>query len=126
MGSLSPRLIALSATSSAAWAGPSSTRASSSAGSSTPSRRWAGAWTNTLGDTVSMVIRRTRIVCTLGPSSASPPVLRKMLKAGMDVARLNFSHGDHDTHRQAAIDARAAAEADDRPVAFLCDLQGPK
>jgi pyruvate kinase len=73
-----------------------------------------------------MVIRRTRIVCTLGPSSASPPVLRNMLKAGMDVARLNFSHGDHDTHRQAAIDVRAAAEDADRPVALLGDLQGPK
>jgi pyruvate kinase len=72
------------------------------------------------------VIRNTRIVCTLGPSSASPPVLRNLLKAGMDVARLNFSHGDHSTHRQAAIDVRAAAEDADRPIALLGDLQGPK
>jgi pyruvate kinase len=72
------------------------------------------------------VIRRTRIVCTIGPSSASPAVLRNLLKAGMDVARLNFSHGDHATHRQAAIDVRAAAEDADRPVALLGDLQGPK
>jgi pyruvate kinase len=72
------------------------------------------------------VIRRTRIVCTLGPSSASPPVLRSLLKAGMDVARLNFSHGDHTTHRQAAMDVRAAAEDLDLPVALLGDLQGPK
>jgi pyruvate kinase len=49
-----------------------------------------------------------------------------MLKAGMDVARLNFSHGDHATHRQAAIDVRAAAEDAGRPVALLGDLQGPK
>jgi pyruvate kinase len=49
-----------------------------------------------------------------------------MLQAGMDVARLNFSHGDHATHRQAAADVRAAAEAADRPVAILGDLQGPK
>jgi pyruvate kinase len=72
------------------------------------------------------VIRNTRIVCTLGPSSASPPVLRNLLKAGMDVARLNFSHGDHATHRQAAFDVRAAAEDAGLPVALLGDLQGPK
>ena len=70
--------------------------------------------------------RSTRIVCTIGPSSASPAVLRKLLKAGMDVARLNFSHGDHASHRQAAADVRAAAEDADRPVALLGDLQGPK
>ena len=72
------------------------------------------------------MIRRTRIVCTIGPSSASPSVLRNLLKAGMDVARLNFSHGDEATHRQAAIDVRAAAEDADCPVALLGDLQGPK
>ncbi len=72
------------------------------------------------------MIRRTRIVCTIGPSSASPNVLRSLLKAGMDVARLNFSHGDHATHRQAALDVRAAAEDAGRPVALLGDLQGPK
>jgi pyruvate kinase len=53
-------------------------------------------------------------------------VLRNLLKAGMDVARLNFSHGDAATHRQAAIDVRAAAEDADCPVALLGDLQGPK
>ncbi|MDQ6876101.1 MAG: pyruvate kinase [Candidatus Dormibacteraeota bacterium] len=72
------------------------------------------------------MIRRTRIVCTIGPSSASPAVLRNLVKAGMDVARLNFSHGDRATHRQAAIDVRAAAQDADRPVALLGDLQGPK
>ena len=70
--------------------------------------------------------RNTRIVCTLGPSSTSPSVLRNLLKAGMDVARLNFSHGDHATHRQAAMDLRAAAEDAGLPVALLGDLQGPK
>ena len=44
----------------------------------------------------------------------------------MDVARMNFSHGDHDTHRQVAADVREAAEACDRPIALLGDLQGPK
>lgn len=70
--------------------------------------------------------RRTRIVCTIGPASASPAVLRSMVLAGMDVARLNFSHGDQDTHRLAAANLREAAEAAGRPVALLGDLQGPK
>ncbi len=52
------------------------------------------------------LVRRTRIVCTIGPSSSSPHVLRSMILAGMDVARLNFSHGDADTHRQAAANVR--------------------
>src|SRR5260370_17157068 len=72
------------------------------------------------------VIRRTRIVCTLGPSSVAPAVLRAMVQAGMDVARLNFSHGDHASHRQAAGEVREAAEAGGRPIALLGDLQGPK
>ena len=71
-------------------------------------------------------VRRTRIVCTIGPSSSSPAVLRTMISAGMDVARLNFSHGNHETHRQAAMEVREAAEAAGRPVALLGDLQGPK
>ena len=55
-------------------------------------------------------VRRTRIVCTIGPSSSSPQVLRALVLAGMDVARLNFSHGDADAHRQAAANVREAAE----------------
>src|SRR6266581_223290 len=99
--------------------------ASWSGGSSTPNRRWVGEWTSTQGE-CGQLIRRTRIVCTIGPSSASPAVLKNLLKAGMDVARLNFSHGDHATHRQAAHDVREAAEEADCPVALLGDLQGPK
>ena len=72
------------------------------------------------------MIRRTRIVCTIGPSSSSPHVLRAMVQAGMDVARFNFSHGDAETHRQAAAAVREAAETAGRPVALLGDLQGPK
>jgi len=71
-------------------------------------------------------IRRTRIVCTIGPSSSSPHVLRAMVQSGMDVARLNFSHGDPQAHREAAANVREAAEAAGRPVALLGDLQGPK
>ncbi len=71
-------------------------------------------------------VRRTRIVCTIGPSSISPQVMRSMIQSGMDVARLNFSHGDADTHRAAAANVREASEAAGRPVALLGDLQGPK
>jgi pyruvate kinase len=71
-------------------------------------------------------IRRTRIVCTIGPSSSSPAVLRAMILAGMDVARLNFSHGDPATHRQVAANVREAAEATGRYIALMGDLQGPK
>ena len=72
------------------------------------------------------MLRRTRIVCTIGPSSASPQVMRAMVQAGMDVARLNFSHGDPETHRAAAKAVREAADDAGRPVALLGDLQGPK
>src|SRR5260370_35794940 len=72
------------------------------------------------------LVRRTRIVCTIGPSSSSPHVLRAMVQAGMDVARFNFSHGDAETHRNAAAAVREAAEDAGRPVALLGDLQGPK
>jgi pyruvate kinase len=71
-------------------------------------------------------IRRTRIVCTIGPSSSSPAVLRAMVQAGMDVARLNFSHGDPATHRQVAANVREAADATGRYIALMGDLQGPK
>ena len=71
-------------------------------------------------------LRRTRIVCTIGPSSSSPVVLRAMIQAGMDVARLNFSHGDPATHRQVAANVREAAEATGRYVGLMGDLQGPK
>jgi pyruvate kinase len=71
-------------------------------------------------------MRRTRIVCTLGPSSAPTPVVRRLVGAGMDVARLNFSHGDGDTHRRAVEAVRHAACGANRHVALLQDLQGPK
>ncbi len=71
-------------------------------------------------------MRRTRIVCTLGPSSTEAGVLRRLISAGMDVARLNFSHGDADTHRRAVKLVRQVARSMDRQVALLQDLQGPK
>ncbi|HEX6548603.1 MAG TPA: pyruvate kinase [Candidatus Dormibacteraeota bacterium] len=71
-------------------------------------------------------MRRTRIVCTLGPSSTEPAVLRKMVLAGMDVARLNFSHGDAATHRRTVKLVRQVARSMGRHIALLQDLQGPK
>jgi pyruvate kinase len=70
--------------------------------------------------------RRTRIVCTLGPSCYEPGILGQMVEAGMDVARFNFSHGDYEFHSLAAAAVRAAAAQAGRPVALMQDLQGPK
>lgn len=71
-------------------------------------------------------MRRTRIVCTLGPSSTQAGVLRRMITAGMDVARLNFSHGDEESHRKTVQLVREASAATGRHVAVMQDIQGPK
>ena len=70
--------------------------------------------------------RRTKIVCTIGPASRSPEVLEQLIRAGLDVARLNFSHGTHDDHRETYARIRAAEAKAKRPIAILQDLQGPK
>ena len=70
--------------------------------------------------------RRTKIVCTLGPASSDRETIRGLVAAGMDVARLNFSHGNHDDHRQTLEYVREAAQAEGREVPVLQDLQGPK
>jgi pyruvate kinase len=72
------------------------------------------------------VERKTKIIATLGPASASPEVIERMVRAGMDVARLNFSHGDHETHAQWLRWVREAAEEAGRAVAVLQDIQGPR
>jgi pyruvate kinase len=72
------------------------------------------------------VNRRAKIVCTLGPATASPERIRGLVEAGMDVARLNFSHGSHADHEQVYRQVRRNAEAAGRAVAILADLQGPK
>ena len=72
------------------------------------------------------VTRRAKIVCTLGPATSSPERIRGLVDAGMDVARLNFSHGDHADHENVYKLVRQAADAAGRPVAVLADLQGPK
>jgi pyruvate kinase len=69
---------------------------------------------------------RTKIVCTLGPATATPEVLRSLMEAGLNVARLNFSHGTHEEHARTIAMVRAAAEELNRPIAILGDLQGPR
>jgi pyruvate kinase len=69
---------------------------------------------------------RTKIVATLGPACDPPGVLDRMLAAGMDVARVNFSHGTHDDHRRRIGTLRTLAARRGQPLAVLADLQGPK
>ena len=70
--------------------------------------------------------RATKIVATLGPASSSPEVLERMIRAGVDVVRLNFSHGEHSQHLEVMTSAREIAARLDRPIALLQDLSGPK
>ena len=69
---------------------------------------------------------RTKIVCTLGPASASPEGLRSLMHAGLNVARINFSHSTHEQHAETIRRVREAADELHRPVALLGDLQGPR
>lgn len=71
-------------------------------------------------------MRRTKIVCTLGPSSADERSIGRLVAAGMDCARLNFSHGDHESHARLAELVRKASQQAGRPLAILGDLCGPK
>ena len=71
-------------------------------------------------------MRKAKIICTMGPASRDEPILGRLVEAGMDVARLNFSHGTHDDHFKALGAVRLAAEVAGRPIAVLLDLQGPK
>lgn len=73
-----------------------------------------------------MSYRHSKIVCTIGPTSRSPRVLEKLLRAGMNVARLNFSHGTHDEHAHTIALLRAEAHKLRKTIAILADLQGPK
>jgi len=72
------------------------------------------------------VDRKTKIIATLGPATASPDAIDRLVAAGMDVARLNFSHGTYETHREWLGWVRRAAEARGRAVAVLQDIQGPR
>ena len=71
-------------------------------------------------------LHKTKIVCTIGPASDSPEVMEKMIRAGMNIARLNFSHGNFDSHRTVVRNLRSAARAADKRITIMADLPGPK
>lgn len=73
-----------------------------------------------------MIPRKTKIICTIGPASSSLEMLTKLINNGMDVARLNFSHGSHESHEELINNIRKASELSGKQVAILQDLQGPK
>lgn len=75
---------------------------------------------------VARIPRRTRICATIGPASGEPETLRALVEAGVDIVRLNFSHGDLETHAKVARRVHAAARGVDRPIAVMADLQGPR
>src|SRR5436305_8209696 len=70
--------------------------------------------------------RSAKIVATLGPASAGPERIRALFDAGVDVFRLNFSHGTHEQHRGSFIAIREVEAETGRPIGILADLQGPK
>ncbi len=70
--------------------------------------------------------RKIKILATLGPASRSPEMIEKLVRAGADAFRVNMSHGDHETHAQTIASIRAVEKEVQRPIAVLCDLQGPK
>src|SRR5678816_2732396 len=74
----------------------------------------------------SRMLRSTKIVATLGPASSDPAVLERMVRAGVDVVRLNFSHGTADDHLSRATLVKEISRKTGRTVAIMCDLQGPK
>ncbi|MDH3948362.1 MAG: pyruvate kinase [Gammaproteobacteria bacterium] len=71
-------------------------------------------------------MRRTKIIATLGPATDDPKVMDRIIEAGVDVVRINFSHGSHEEHKDRAEKLRNRARAHGRQVGVLCDLQGPK
>ena len=73
-----------------------------------------------------MISRHSKIVSTIGPVTRTPRMIRKLIDAGMDVARLNFSHGTHEEHAENIAALREAAILMKKPIAILADLQGPK
>src|SRR5258706_12535572 len=72
------------------------------------------------------MLRSRKISATLGPASSDPAVLERMVRAGVDVVRLNFSHGTADDHQARATLVKEISRKTGRTVAIMCDLQGPK
>ncbi len=75
---------------------------------------------------MTLALNKTKIVCTIGPASESPDTLRQMLQAGMNIARLNFSHGNFAWHKMVINNLRRAAHMAGNPVTIMADLSGPK
>ncbi|MDH5642276.1 MAG: pyruvate kinase [Nitrospira sp.] len=71
-------------------------------------------------------MRKAKIVCTIGPATDSPPMLERLIESGMDAARLNFSHGSHESHAAAIAAIRRAADKRRTAVSIIQDLQGPR
>ena len=71
-------------------------------------------------------MKKTKIICTVGPSTDNIPLLVSMLKAGMDMARFNFSHGSHSDHAQRLGLVREAAGQVNKPIAMIADTRGPE
>ena len=71
-------------------------------------------------------MRKTKIVCTIGPASNEIEIMKELIQAGLNVARFNFSHGTHDSHRETANKMRQAAKELDAPVALMLDTKGPE
>ena len=69
---------------------------------------------------------KTKIVCTIGPACSTPAIIEKMANAGMDVARLNFSHGNWSEHKERIETIRNISQRLNKPIAIIQDLSGPK
>src|SRR5690349_22883584 len=105
---------------------PASSLGAVPANSREPRGRHTGMDHRATGEGAQAMSRRAKIVCTLGPATSGPGMATRLVAAGLDVARLNMSHGDHDAHRAAYQAVRAASDASGRSVGVLVDLQGPK
>src|SRR5699024_576434 len=73
-----------------------------------------------------MTLRKTKVICTLGPAVDDEELIRKLIRAGMDAARFNFSHGDHEEHLQRLNKLNNVRYAMSRPVATILDTKGPE
>jgi len=71
-------------------------------------------------------MRKTKIICTIGPASETEEILTAMCQAGMNVARINFSHGTHEQHRQKIENIRRVREKLNLPIAVMLDTKGPE
>ena len=71
-------------------------------------------------------MRRTKIVCTLGPASDNAAMLKKLIACGMNVARLNFSHGTHESHQKVIDTFKKVRKESEKPIALMLDTKGPE